>query len=309
MRRPTARTDGAVDGAAVEGAVLAPPPPHAATMMARPANRAKPRRFCMSPPPSGRPSLAGRRAAREPGRPTPRSAPMAHRTAWPTSWAYSADAESPRDRRARCGTSRSAIRTRSGRRCCPSERFPDQLVAALGESEPSAPAGGQPRASTGTRARDLIREELPAVDGLDAGLRDAAHRRQRRRAGRAAHDVRGQRRDDPRRARWPRLPARSGSSRSRSRTTPSPRPARDYGDPATASAAAIVAANVTMARLSAARSIRFVDIFDLSRRAADGSGAGRLRWAAPIGRPVRPLGRADPAGRRGAARRLSVAAA
>jgi hypothetical protein len=39
-------TDGAVEGA-TDGAVLAAPGPHAATIMARPANRVRPKRFCM----------------------------------------------------------------------------------------------------------------------------------------------------------------------------------------------------------------------------------------------------------------------
>ena len=55
------------------------------------------------------------------------------------------DAGSPRTRRARCATWRSAIPTRSGRRSRPAERFPDQLVAALGRRPAGPPAGGQPR--------------------------------------------------------------------------------------------------------------------------------------------------------------------
>jgi lysophospholipase L1-like esterase len=66
----------------------------------------------------------------------------------------------------------------------------------------------------------------------------------------------------------------------------------DYGDPET-KRAAIVAANDAMARLSKARSIRFVDIFDISRLvpterglvASDGlhpSGAQYARWVERI---------------------------
>ena len=89
-----AAVDGATDGAAADGEVVAAPGPHAATMMARPANRVRPKRFCMCPPPN----LAARGPVwTRPGGPgseptaSPRSAPMAHRTAWPTSWAYSRD--------------------------------------------------------------------------------------------------------------------------------------------------------------------------------------------------------------------------
>src|SRR6478752_456534 len=86
--------DAAADGAAADGEAELPLPEHAETKMARPANRVKPRRLCMCPPPD--PSSPGRMApvdARgDPGRPRgPQSAPMAHRTAWGASWAYSLD--------------------------------------------------------------------------------------------------------------------------------------------------------------------------------------------------------------------------
>ena len=51
-----------------------------------------------------------------------------------------------------------------------------------------------------------------------------------------------------------------------------------------------------MARLAAERGIAFVDMFDLSRRAADGPIARRRRRTPPVRRPIRALGRADRAG-------------
>jgi hypothetical protein len=42
-----AATDGGATDGATDGAVLVPLGPHAATMMARPANRVRPKRFCM----------------------------------------------------------------------------------------------------------------------------------------------------------------------------------------------------------------------------------------------------------------------
>src|SRR6476661_11150329 len=43
--------DAAADGAAADGEAELPLPEHAETKMARPANRVKPRRLCMCPPP------------------------------------------------------------------------------------------------------------------------------------------------------------------------------------------------------------------------------------------------------------------
>ena len=83
----------------------------------------------------------------------------------------------------------------------------------------------------------------------------------------------------------------------------------DYGDPDDQHDA-IVADNAIMARLSRERGIAFVDIFDLSLRAAEDRSLVADDGLHPSGRPVRAVGRADRAGRRGrAAAGLTAAAA
>ena len=70
----------------------------------------------------------------------------------------------------------------------PAERWPDQLVAALGGD-----AGPLDLVANlgvnGYTSADLIRDEMPALDGPATRLRHAPHRRQRRRPGRGARDV------------------------------------------------------------------------------------------------------------------------
>ena len=85
----------------------------------------------------------------------------------------------------------------------------------------------------------------------------------------------------------------------------------DYGDPA-AKHASIVEANATMARLCEERAVAFVDIFDLSSRAADDQELRRGRRTASQRRAIPLVGGTHRAGRRAAARRrrlvnLSVA--
>src|SRR6478672_3454814 len=70
--------DAAADGAAADGEAELPLPEHAETKMARPANRVKPRRLCMCPPPD--PSNPGRVAPVDArGIPADRVVPSRHR--------------------------------------------------------------------------------------------------------------------------------------------------------------------------------------------------------------------------------------
>ena len=147
----------------------------------------------------------------------------------------------------------------------PEERFPDQLVAALRRRRAEAPSSSANLGVNGYTSADLIRDELPAVEGLAPdfvtvliGVNDVVQG-----VPLATYEANVATILDGAARAAARRPHRHGR---RSRTTPSPRPARDYGDPA-AKRAAIVAANEAMARSSEARSIRFVDIFDISRRA------------------------------------------
>ena len=147
----------------------------------------------------------------------------------------------------------------------PAERWPDQLVAALGPGRPALDLVAN-LGVNGYTSADLIRDELPALDDLRPEFVTLPHRRQRCRPGRAARDVREERRRDPR---------RPAGSRGRDRivsvaipdytVTPA---GPDYGDPRQQHDG-IVAANATMARLAAERGIAFVDTFDISLRAAD----------------------------------------
>ncbi len=169
------------------------------------------------------------------------------------------------------------------------ERFPDQLVAAVRPRlELVANLGVD-----GYTTADLIRDELPALDALEPGfltlligVNDVVQG-----VPAAAYERNVETILD-------RLLVRVRADRIVTISIPdyTVTPAgADYGDP-TAKRAGIVANNATMARRSAERSIRFVDIFDISSGAledrtlvaTDGlhpSGAQYARWVERI-RPV-----------------------
>ena len=177
----------------------------------------------------------------------------------------------------------------------PAERWPDQLVAALGGD-----AGPLDLVANlgvnGYTSADLIRDEMPALDELRPdfvtlliGVNDVVQ-------GVAPATYAGQRRRDPRRTAGS-LPADRIVTVAIPDYTVTPA-GSDYGDPRQQHDA-IVAANETMSRLAAERGIAYVDIFDLSLRAAADRVARRRRRAPPERRPVRPVGRADRARRSG----------
>ena len=174
----------------------------------------------------------------------------------------------------------------------PAERFPDQLVAAL--------QGGGPHLRSvanlgvnGYTSADLIRDELPAIDGLAPdfvtlliGVNDVVQG-----VPLAAYEANVAKILD---ALLERLSADRVVTVGIPDYTVTPA-GGDYGHPDTRRAA-IVAANQAMARLSEARSIRYVEIFDISGRvpqepelvASDGlhpSGAQYARWVERI-RPI-----------------------
>lgn len=144
------------------------------------------------------------------------------------------------------------------------QRFPDQLVAALGPT-PRSLALTANLGVNGYTSADLIGDELPALEALDPqfvtvliGVNDIV-----RGVPPAAYEANVETILDALRARLP--PDRIVTVAIPDYTvTPA---GADYGDPARQHAA-IVAANSTMARLSAERSICFVDIFDISLRAS-----------------------------------------
>lgn len=174
----------------------------------------------------------------------------------------------------------------------PAERFPDQLAASLGSGGPGLRLVANLGVNGYTTA-DLIRNELPALEALEPGFATLLI---------GVNDaVQGVPSDtyelnlatilDSLAAR---LPADRIVTVAIPDYTVTPAGA-DYGDPGQ-KCAAIVANNRTMARLSEERSVRFVDIFEISRRAAedrtlvaaDGlhpSGAQYARWVERI-RPV-----------------------
>ena len=146
----------------------------------------------------------------------------------------------------------------------PPERWPDQLVAALGPDEPTLRLIANVGVNGHTSA-DLLRDQLPVLDGLRPdfatlliGVNDVVRRIPA--PGYAANLV----------AILESLLARLASTRVVTLAIPdyTVTPAgADYGDPRQQHDA-IVEANATMARLSAERGIRYVDTFDLSLRAA-----------------------------------------
>lgn len=148
------------------------------------------------------------------------------------------------------------------------ERFPDQLVGALG-------SGGSPEARlrlianlgvNGYTSRDLIRDEMPALDRLDPefvtmliGVNDVVQG-----VALDAYEANVVTILD---ALLARLPADRIVTVAIPDYTVTPA-GSDFGNP-DQQHQGIVANNAVMARLSAARGIAFVDIFDISLRAAD----------------------------------------
>lgn len=145
------------------------------------------------------------------------------------------------------------------------ERFPNQLVAALGQDDPTLRLAAN-LGVNGYTSADLIGQELPALDALDPefvtvliGVNDV---------------VQGVPIDAYRAnvvsildALLGRMPADRIVTLAVPDYTVTPSGA-DYGDPRRQHDG-IVAANDVMAQLSKGRGIVFVDIFDLSLRAAD----------------------------------------
>jgi acyl-CoA thioesterase-1 len=171
------------------------------------------------------------------------------------------------------------------------ERWPDQLVRSLGDPSPFELAANL--AVNGYTSSDVIHRELPAIAQLQpefvtvlVGVNDVVQG-----VPIAAYDANAA-------AILDRLGQRLPSDRILTVAVPdyTVTPAgADFGDPAR-QRAAIVAVNAIMARLSAARGVRFVDIFDISERASqdrslvsgDGlhpSGAQYALWVERI-RPV-----------------------
>lgn len=166
-----------------------------------------------------------------------------------------------------------------------SERFPDQLVVALGRAEPTLTIVAN-LATNGYTSRDVIEVELPALAAYDPefvtlliGVNDVVQgiplERYEANVVTILDDL------------LARLPPGRIVIVAIPDYTVTPQGA-NYGDPA-AQRAAIVASNAAMARLAAEREIAFVDIFDISSEAAtDGSlvaddglhpsGAQYARW-------------------------------
>lgn len=143
-------------------------------------------------------------------------------------------------------------------------RFPTQLAAALGPTPPTLTLLDN-LGVNGSTSADLIRDELPAIPDLDPqfvtvliGVNDVVQG-----VPTATYEANVVTILD---ALLARLPANRIVTVAVPDYTVTPAGA-DYGDPATQHAA-IVATNAIMARLSAARGITFVDIFDISERAA-----------------------------------------
>ena len=168
----------------------------------------------------------------------------------------------------------------------PPDRWPDQLCAALGDD-----AGARARRQSRGQRLHLGRPHPPraaGARGAGARVRVRPDRGQRRRPG-------GLRRRGTRRTSWSSSTRSSsacpptGSSPSRSPTTRSRPPAPSSAIRASAHAA-IVAANAVMAEQARARGIGWVDIFDLSRRAAERAEPGGERWAPSRVEPSTPCG-------------------
>ena len=176
------------------------------------------------------------------------------------------------------------------------DRFPDQLVAALGTEPPTLRLVAN-LGVNGYTAADLIRAELPALEALDpefatvqVGVNDAVQGVPAARYEAAVVTI------------LDALLARRPAARIVAVEVPdyTVTPAGgDYGDPGQQHDA-IVANNAIMARLAAARGIHLVEVLDLSRRArtdrslvaTDGlhpSGAQYALWVERIQPVVRDL--------------------
>jgi lysophospholipase L1-like esterase len=172
------------------------------------------------------------------------------------------------------------------------DRFPTQLAAAVPRLDLAANL-----AVDGYTSGDLIRDELPALASLDPGfvtvligvndvVQGVPLDRYKANVGTIVATLRA------------RLQATRILAVGVPDYTVTPRGA-DYGDP-DRQRAGIIAVNASMARLAAANGIRYVDIFDLSRRAerdrslvaGDGlhpSGAQYALWVAQIAPVVAAL--------------------
>jgi acyl-CoA thioesterase I len=146
------------------------------------------------------------------------------------------------------------------------QRFPDQLVAALGGPGIGPMELVANLGVNGYTTGDLIREELPAFERLEPGfatlligVNDVVQD--------VADAVYAANLETILDALEARLPASRIVAIAIPDYTVTPAGA-DYGNPA-GRHAAIVACNTAMAERCAGRSIRYVDIFDISRRAAD----------------------------------------
>ena len=146
----------------------------------------------------------------------------------------------------------------------PAERFPEQLVAALGPEVPTLGLVANLGVNGNTSA-DVIREELPTLKDLDAdfatvliGVNDVVQgvpvETYEANVATILDGV------------LVHLPADRIVTVAIPDYTVTPAGA-DYGDP-TRQHDAIVASNAVMARLAGARGIAYVDIFDVSLRAA-----------------------------------------
>ncbi len=177
------------------------------------------------------------------------------------------------------------------------DRFPDQLVELLAEPAPPALRLVANLGVNGYTSADLIRDELPALAGLEPefvtiliGVNDVVQG-----VPPLTYEANVETILDE-------LLARLTADRIVAVAIPdyTVTPAgSDYGDPRSRHDG-IVANNATMARLAAARGIAFVDIFDISLEAAsdaslvasDGlhpSGAQYARWAERLATVVRDL--------------------
>ena len=145
------------------------------------------------------------------------------------------------------------------------ERFPDQLVAALGTTAPTLELVAN-LGVNGYTSADLVREELPALADLEPefvtvliGVNDVVQGVPIETYEATVVTILD--------ALLARLPADRIVTVAIPDYTATPAGA-DYGDP-TQQHDAIVASNAVMERLAGARGIAYVDIFDLSLRAAD----------------------------------------
>ena len=178
----------------------------------------------------------------------------------------------------------------------PAERWPDQLVRALGTAGPALDLVAN-LGVDGYTSGDLIRDELPRLEELRPelvslliGVNDVVQR-----VPPPAYEANVVTILD---ALLGRLPAERIVTVAIPDYTVTPAGA-DYGDPR-AQRAGIVEANATMARLAGDRGVTYVDTFDLSLRAAEDrslvardrlhpSGAQYALWVERIAPVVREI--------------------